>query len=82
MLAGLIVFASLWNTSILVQKVSKEERKKVELWAEAIQKKIAQNERERRDLAGIKKLANERQKKANLHFSLTLQLLVNSDIKN
>ena len=38
-LAGLIVFASLWNTSILVSKVAKEERKKVELWAEAIQKK-------------------------------------------
>ena len=38
-LAGLIVFASLWHTSILVNKVAKEERKKVELWAEAIRKK-------------------------------------------
>lgn len=35
--------------------------------AEAIQKKILQNERERKDLAGIKKLARERAKKANLH---------------
>ncbi len=35
--------------------------------AEAIKKKIEQNERERKDLAGIKKLANERAKKANLH---------------
>jgi len=35
--------------------------------AEAILKKIQQSERERKDIAGIKKLANERAKKANLH---------------
>jgi topoisomerase-4 subunit B len=35
--------------------------------ADALKKKIEQNERERKDLAGIKKLANERAKKANLH---------------
>ena len=35
--------------------------------AEALQKKIIQSERERKDLAGIKKLARERAKKANLH---------------
>lgn len=35
--------------------------------ADAIQKKILQAERERKDLAGIKKLAKERAKKANLH---------------
>jgi len=35
--------------------------------AEAIQKKILRNERERKDLAGIKKLAKEREKKANIH---------------
>jgi len=35
--------------------------------AEAIQKRIMQSERERKDMAGIKKLANERAKKANLH---------------
>ncbi|MEP6597683.1 MAG: toprim domain-containing protein, partial [Ginsengibacter sp.] len=35
--------------------------------AEALKKRIEQNERERRELAGIKKLANERAKKANLH---------------
>jgi topoisomerase-4 subunit B len=34
---------------------------------EAILAKIRQNEKERRDLAGIKKLARERQKKANIH---------------
>jgi topoisomerase-4 subunit B len=35
--------------------------------AEALQKRIMQSERERKDMAGIKKLANERAKKANLH---------------
>lgn len=35
--------------------------------AEAIKKRIEQSEKERKDLAGIKKLANERAKKANLH---------------
>jgi topoisomerase-4 subunit B len=35
--------------------------------AEALKKRIEQNERERKELAGIKKLANERAKKANLH---------------
>jgi topoisomerase-4 subunit B len=35
--------------------------------AEALRKRIEQSERERKELAGIKKLANERAKKANLH---------------
>lgn len=35
--------------------------------AEALKKRIEQNERERKELAGIKKLANERAKKANVH---------------
>jgi topoisomerase-4 subunit B len=35
--------------------------------AKSILAKIKQNEKERRDLAGIKKLARERQKKANIH---------------
>jgi topoisomerase IV subunit B len=35
--------------------------------ADALLKRIIQSERERKDLAGIKKLANERAKKANLH---------------
>jgi len=35
--------------------------------AEALQKRILQSERERKDIAGIKKLANERAKKASLH---------------
>ena len=35
--------------------------------AEALKKRIEQSERERKELSGIKKLANERAKKANLH---------------
>ncbi|HBH24230.1 MAG TPA: DNA topoisomerase IV [Cytophagales bacterium] len=35
--------------------------------ANAMLKRIMQSERERKDMAGIKKLANERAKKANLH---------------
>jgi topoisomerase-4 subunit B len=35
--------------------------------SDALKRRIEQNERERKDMAGIKKLANERAKKANLH---------------
>jgi topoisomerase-4 subunit B len=35
--------------------------------AKALQQRIQQSERERKEIAGIKKLANERAKKANLH---------------
>jgi len=35
--------------------------------AQALLKRIQQSERERKDMAGIKKLANERAKKANVH---------------
>jgi topoisomerase IV subunit B len=35
--------------------------------AKALEQKIIQSERERKEIAGIKKLANERAKKANLH---------------
>lgn len=35
--------------------------------ADALQKRILQSERERKEISGIKKLANERAKKANLH---------------
>jgi topoisomerase-4 subunit B len=35
--------------------------------AEELKKRIEQSERERKELSGIKKLANERAKKANLH---------------
>ena len=37
--AVIIIIASLWYTNVVVQKIATEERKKVQLWAEAIQKK-------------------------------------------
>jgi anti-sigma regulatory factor (Ser/Thr protein kinase) len=40
-IAMLIVGLSLWYTSILVKNISKEERRKAILWAEAIQKKAS-----------------------------------------
>jgi len=39
MAAIAIVGASLWYTNILVNKIAKDERKKVKLWADAVQKK-------------------------------------------
>lgn len=40
-MAMIIVLASLWYTNILVRKIAQEEKNKVTLWAEAIQKKAA-----------------------------------------
>ena len=34
--AIVIIAASLWYTNVLVKKVATEERKKVELWADAV----------------------------------------------
>lgn len=40
-MALLIVGVSLWYTNILVDKIAKDERKKAETWADAVQKKAA-----------------------------------------
>ncbi len=51
--------------------------------AEALLKRILQSERERKDIAGIKKLANDRAKKANLHNKKLRDCRVHfSDLKN
>ena len=51
--------------------------------ADALLKRILQSERERKDIAGIKKLANERAKKANLHNKKLRDCRVHlPDIKN
>src|SRR5688572_6328093 len=39
--AVLIIITSLWYTNILVKKISADEKKKVRLWAEAIQRKAS-----------------------------------------
>ncbi len=55
-----------WLVDFVRDRLVKYLHKNPEI-AKEIQKKIQQNEKERRDLAGIRKLATERQKKANIH---------------
>jgi topoisomerase IV subunit B len=50
--------------------------------AEALLKRITQSERERKEIAGIKKLANERAKKANLHNKKLRDCRFHLDEKN
>lgn len=50
--------------------------------ADAMQKRILQSERERKEIAGIKKLANERAKKANLHNKKLRDCRYHFDEKN
>jgi topoisomerase IV subunit B len=50
--------------------------------ADALLKRIMQSEKERKDIAGIKKLANERAKKANLHNKKLRDCRFHFDDKN
>jgi topoisomerase IV subunit B len=50
--------------------------------ADALKKRILQSERERKEISGIKKLANERAKKANLHNKKLRDCRVHYDEKN
>ena len=50
--------------------------------ADGLQKRILQSERERKEIAGIKKLANERAKKANLHNKKLRDCRFHFDDKN
>jgi topoisomerase-4 subunit B len=50
--------------------------------ADALLKRILQSERERKDIAGIKKLANERAKKANLHNKKLRDCRIHMDDKS
>lgn len=49
---------------------------------DALEKRIIQSERERKEIAGIKKLANERAKKANLHNKKLRDCRFHFDEKN
>ncbi|MBL0051742.1 MAG: type IIA DNA topoisomerase subunit B [Bacteroidetes bacterium] len=51
-------------------------------FADVLKKKIERSERERKDIAGIKKLANERAKKANLHNKKLRDCRVHLDSKH
>jgi predicted metal-dependent hydrolase len=70
LVAILIVFTSLWYTNHLVNDIKTDEKKKVRLWAEAVQKK-----------AGLVKFTNdlfqklqlEEMKKAELYALATKQ---------
>ncbi len=71
--------------SFVVEFVSKE----LEIYlnrnpavAEAMSKRILQSERERKEIAGIKKLANDRAKKANLHNKKLRDCRYHFDEKN
>lgn len=61
--AVIIIIASLWYTNVVVQKIATEERNKVQLWAEAIQKKATLV-----NLTGslFSKLSNEERNKIEL----------------
>ena len=51
--------------------------------AQTIENKIKQSEKERKDLAGIRKIARERSKKANLHNKKLRDCRVHlTDLKN
>lgn len=69
--AVLIIGASLWYTNTLVNKIATEERKKVKLWADAIEKKVNlvkyTNEL-------FKKISAEERKKVELWAEATKQL--------
>lgn len=69
--AIIIVFTSLWYTNKLVKRIADDERTKVKLWAEAVQKK-ARLVKFTNDL--FQKLQNEERKKAELYASATEQL--------
>jgi topoisomerase-4 subunit B len=55
-----------WMVDFIAKEVDNYLHKNPET-AKAIQERIAQNERERKDIAGVRKLANERAKKASVH---------------
>jgi len=71
MAAIFIVSASLWYTNILVNKIAKDERKKVKLWADAVQKK-ANLVKYTNEL--FNKIKTEERKKVELWAEATKQL--------
>ncbi len=70
-----IVFTSLWYTNKLVKDIANDERVKIKLWADAVQRK-AKLVKFTNDL--FQKLQTEERKKAELYASATKQL--NSDV--
>lgn len=73
--ALIIVFTSLWYTNKLVERIANDERVKIKLWADAVQRK-AKLVKFTNDL--FQKLQEEERKKAELYAYATKQL--NGDI--
>jgi signal transduction histidine kinase len=69
--AVVIIGASLWYTNILVSKIAQEERRKVKLWADAVQKK-ANLVKYTNEL--FNKIKTEERKKVELWAEATKQL--------
>ncbi|NTW31154.1 MAG: HAMP domain-containing histidine kinase [Bacteroidetes bacterium] len=70
--AFVIIGASLWYTSVLADKIAKDERKKIETWAEAVQKK-ASLVRYTKDF--FEKLKTEERKRVELWAEATKRLI-------
>lgn len=70
-IAFLIVLASLWYTNNLVKRIRNDEKQKVKLWAEAVQKK-AKLVKFTNEL--FEKIKAEERKKAELYAEATRQL--------
>ena len=75
--AFLIVIASLWYTQNLVKQIRTEEKQKVRLWADAVQKK-AKLVKFTNEL--FEKIKTEERKKAELYAEATRQL--STDLQN
>ncbi len=72
LLATVIVGVSLWYSSRIVEKIREEERQKVRIWSEAIQKKAKLVLYNRRL---FEQLRNEEQKKIDLWYEATSFLI-------
>ncbi len=74
--ALLIVFASVWYTNILADKIAREEKQKVKLWAQATERK-ANLVRYTNEL--FNRLKNEERKKVELWAEATRRLVSSSE---
>jgi nitrogen-specific signal transduction histidine kinase len=77
--ASLIVLASLWYTSVLVNKIAVEERDKISLWAQAIERK---NDLVNYTIELFDKLGIEEEKKVTLWAEATRYLANSTDLED
>lgn len=77
--ASLIVLISLWTTSLLVNRIAREERAKIKLWAGAIEKK---NVLVNYTIELFDKLGIEEEKKVTLWAEATRYLATSTDLED